>query len=179
MLRISLLISVILFVGLGYDVYAQDVSQRTQTLVASLDKTKYKKKEKANISIEIYIDIKNETALRDDPTAYSGVYDSDGYRLSLNVAKDGSVTGDGYDAVGSKSQRSSFSLRDARVQGALLTGPKVYDGGKSIPFEAVFVNRTVKTGKNVNQIESEQTLFGLGFIQENGSWTNRVFLERR
>jgi hypothetical protein len=179
MLRIVLLIAVVLFVGVSYEVYAQDATQRTRELTAALDKTKYKKKEKANISIEIYIDIKNEAALRDDPTAYSGVYDCDGYRLRLDVRRDGSAIGEGYDTYGVEAQRSDFTLRDARVQGALLTGTKVYADGKSMPFEAVFADRTVATGKNANQIDTRQTMFGLGFIQSGAQWTSRVFLERR
>src|SRR5215217_7602307 len=105
MLRISLLMAVVLFVGLSCEVYAQDAGQRTRELVTALDKTKYKKKEKANVSIEFYIDIKNEAVVREDPTAYSGDYQSEDYRMTLSVAKDGSVTGEGYDMVGESSRR--------------------------------------------------------------------------
>lgn len=167
------------FVTLPYDTYAQDSGQRTRELLAALDKTKYKKKEKANISIEFYIDIKNEAAVR-DPAAYSGVYEADGYRLSLNIGADGSATGDGQDTFGPASGRGNFTLRNARVEGALLTATKVYADGRTSPFEAVFANRTISTGKNAEKIESRETHFGLGFIQsDNINWTNRVFLERR
>jgi hypothetical protein len=179
MLRISLLIAVVLFVGLSYELHAQDAGQRTRELTSALDKTKYKKKEKANVSIEIYIDIKNEAALREDPTAYSGNYESENYRMTLSVAKDGSAAGEGYELVGENGRRTSFTLRDARVQGALLTGTKVYEGGTAEQFEGVFTNRTVSTGKNANQIDSRETLFGFGFIQNRSDWNNRVFLEKR
>jgi hypothetical protein len=179
MLRIPLLLVVVLFVGLASEVYCQDSGQRTRELLTALDKTKYKKKEKANISIEIYIDIKNEAAFRSDPTAYSGSYESEDYRMTLNVGKDGSATGEGYDTAGESSRRLNFTLRDARIQGALLTGTKVYSDGTTQPFEGVFTNRTVSTGKNADRIDSRETLFGFGFIQNNGNWTNRVFLERR
>ena len=65
---------------------------------------------------------------------------------------------------------------------------KVYENGEQSPFEAVFVNRTVSTGKNANTIESQNVSFGIGFIVNNVSsdetgktenWTNRVFLMRR
>ena len=179
MLRISLLIAVVLFVGCSYEAYAQNAGQRTRELVTALDKTKYKKKEKADVSIEIYIDIKNEAAVRDNPMAYSGNYGSEDYRMTLAVAKDGSVTGEGHDVLGENGGRANFTFRDARIDGALLTGTKVYEGGAPQPFEGVFTNRTVSTGKNVNQIHSRETLFGFGFIQTNSNWTNRVFLEKR
>ena len=187
MFRFSLLIAVVLFVGVSIEVYAQD--GRTQELVAALDKTKYKKKEKKNISIEFYIDIKNEPVVR-NPSEYTGRYDADdsGYTLSLQVDSSGAVSGNGSDSL-DRGHRANFTLRNALVSGALLTGTKVYENGEQRPFEAVFVDRTVRTGKNKDAIESEDTKFGIGFIVNNASvdhesgksenWTNRVFLMRR
>ena len=186
MLRISLLIAVMFFVGLSADVYAQDA--RTQELVAALDKTKYKKKEKKNISIEFYLDIKNEAAVR-APSDYAGSYEAgdSGNSLSLKVDGSGAASGSGYDTF-NRDRRQSFTLKDASINGALLTGTKVYENGEQRPFEAVFVNRTVSTGKNANTIESQNVSFGIGFIVNNASsdetgktenWTNRVFLMRR
>ena len=70
-------------------VYAQNAQARTDALIAQLAKTKYKKKEKKNISIEIYIDIKSEPVVKNNPVEYSGVYAADGYRLDLRVGADG------------------------------------------------------------------------------------------
>ena len=60
MLKIIALIIAVFVTGLSCEVYSQDAGARAQTLAAALDKNKYKKKEKHNIKIEIYIDIKNE-----------------------------------------------------------------------------------------------------------------------
>ncbi|PYT01644.1 MAG: hypothetical protein DMF63_02010 [Acidobacteria bacterium] len=187
MLRISLVIALVFFIGVAGDVYAQDA--RTQELVAALDKTKYKKKEKKNISIEFYIDIKNEAAVR-APSEYSGGYDAgvDGTALKLQVESSGLASGSGYDSfIGDR--RQNFTLKDAVITGARLTGTKVYWNGEERPFEAVFVNRTIRTGKNADSITSEDVKFGIGFIEDNTSlykdanrpidWTNRVFLIRR
>ena len=186
MLRISLVIALVFFIGLSAEVYAQD--SRTQELVSALDKTKYKKKEKKNISIEFYIDIKNEAVVR-APSDYAGSYDSDdsGNTLSLKIDGSGATTGSGFDSF-NRDRRLSFTLKDASISGALLTGTKVYENGEQRPFDAVFVNRTVRTGKNPNIIESENVTFGIGFIDRNSTsdesgktenWTNRVFLMRR
>ena len=177
---ISLLICVV-FVG---EMFAQDAAQKTKDLVAALDKTKYKKKEKKNISNEVFVDIKNEAVSKADPTEYSGRYEADGYHLQLNVAKDGSLSGSGFDSFGNDGRTVNFQLKNAHVQGALLTGIKVYDNGTEQPFEAVFVNRTARSGSNPNSINDESTEFGIGFIQSNGAnadsaWINRVFLQRR
>ena len=158
-------------------VYAQDAQAKTDALVAALAKTKYKKKEKKNISIEIYIDIKSEAVVKNNIQEYAGVYEGEsGYRLELRVSGDGRIEGSGYDSFGDSKQRN-FTLRDARIEGALLTATKVFENGESEKFEAVFINRTMTTGKNANQIENRETKYGLGFIQSYADWTSRVFLE--
>jgi hypothetical protein len=164
------------------EVHAQD-ARRAQELATALDKNKYKKKEKANISIEFYIDIKNEPALR-SASEYAGKYEADdqGYSLDLQFHS-GTITGSGTDIIGNR--EANYTLKDAAINGAVLTATKVYSNGEQRPFEAVFVNRTVSTGKNSSQIESQDTKFGLGFIQTasasdaDSTWTNRVFLARR
>jgi hypothetical protein len=189
MFRLSLLIVVafcVAFTAVG--VCAQDAGHRQRELVAALDKTKYKKKEKANVSIEVYVNIKNEAAVR-DPFEYGGNYEGEEgqYRLTLNVERGGAASGSGYDTINGE-RRASFNLRDARIDGALLTATKVYENGETQRFEAVFVNRTVANGKNENAIDTRDTRFGLGFIQTGNwadkegrtmNWTSRVFLERR
>ena len=190
MLKIYILLAVVLAIGFSCSVQAQDAGQRARELAATLDKTKYKKKEKKGVSTEFYIDIRNEVAARSDVTGYSGTYDSDGYRMVLSVSADGEAAASGYDSPTSNGKVVNFELRDGRVVGAVLTGVKVYDNGETRKFEGVFVNRTVSTGKSKDNIETQQTAFGLGFVENgpviagdedngSGSWMNRVFLERK
>ena len=169
------------------NIRAQDAAQKSKDLVAALDKTKYKKKDKGSVSVEVFVDIKNQPAVRSDATEYSGQYVSDGYQLSLTVSKDGSASGSGYDSIFGAEKPVNFALRDAKVNGALLTATKVYANGATLAFEAVFVYRTSRSGTNPNAIAEEKTEFGIGFIQRGSEtqasprsdWTNRVFLERR
>lgn len=182
MLRRSLAVAFVICIGLTCGSYAQDANARTNSIVSSLDKTKYKKKEKKNISIEVYVNIKNEAVIR-DATEYSGSYssDDDDNSLTLQVERGGAVSGSGVDSLNDR--RSRFTLKDASITGALISGTKVYDNGDQQKFEAVFVNRTVATGKNENEITSRDTKFGIGFVQKaessEANWTNRVFLERK
>ena len=182
MLKIIALIIAVFVTGLSCEVYSQDAGARAQTLAAALDKNKYKKKEKHNIKIEIYIDIKNEPVAKNNPAEYSGSYggEDNGYKLDLKVAADGSASGSGYDSVNwnDASPKAKFTLQNTRVDGALLAGTKVYDDGRTEAFEAVFANRTVSTGTNADSINSRDTCFGLGFIQTHKDWTNRAFLEK-
>ena len=187
MLRKSLVVAVALFVLATVNVYGQDAGAQARKLATALDKTKYKKKEKPMVSIEFYLDIKNEPAVL-DAASYAGNYGSEDreYELALQVDRSGAASGTGRDWTG-ENQRT-FTLKDASVSGALLTGTKVFANGEQERFEAVFVNRTVSTGKNENDIAERKTAFGLGFIQEGSraggdkggqTWTNRVFLERK
>jgi hypothetical protein len=168
MLRRSIAVAFVVCIGITCGAYAQDATARTNSIVASLDKTKYKKKEKKNISIEVYVNIRNEAVIR-DASEYAGNYssDNDDYTLTLQVDRGGVVSGSGVDQINDR--RSSFTLKDASITGALLSGTKVYADGGQQKFEAVFVNRTVATGKNENEITSRDTKFGLGFLQKSES----------
>jgi hypothetical protein len=191
MLRISIILAIVLTIGCACGVHAQDAGVRARELAASLDKTKYKKKEKRDVTIEFYIDIKNEVAARSDAAAYSGVYLSDGYKLDLHVSPDGKAAATGYDSpMGGNGKVVNFELRDGRIDSGVLTGVKVYDNGETRKFEGVFVNRTESTGKNKDNIDTQKTAFGLGFVEggpviagvtgrDSQEWTNRVFLERK
>ena len=172
-----------LCVGLSNNAFAQDAERKTQDLIAALGKTKYKKKEKKNFSFELYIDIKSEAVVKNDIRDYAGVYQSPytDYRIELRVSADGKVEGSGHDSGLDDSQKQNFTLKDARIDGALLTATKVFADGRTEKLEAVFNNRTVVEGKNPNEIRSRETKYGLGFIDSfgttDGSITNRVFLE--
>ena len=182
MFRILTLLITLFVVGLSTDVQAQDASPQAQALATALDKNKYKKKEKRDIKIEIYIDIKNTPVVKPNAVDYSGTYETEyDYRLDLKVASDGSAEGSGYDAirVGEDSAKKKFTLKGARVEGALLTATKAFENGETEKFEAVFAERTILSGKNADSIATRDVSFGLGFIQTHKDWSNRVFLEKQ
>jgi hypothetical protein len=181
----SQILFIILFVVLSLTIpetvsaQSSDVAQKTQDLVAALGKTKYKKKEKKNFAVEVYIDIKNEAVVKNNVRDYAGRYVSEdgSYQIELRVTDNSRIEGSGFDTRFDSDKRHNFTLRDARIEGALLLATKVYDGGQTEKLEAVFINRTVLQGKNPNQIENRETKYGLGFVQINGTWTSRVFCE--
>jgi len=174
-----LVVALILSIGLSDTVFAQDAEQKPQNLIAALGKTKHKKKEKKNFSFELYIDIKSEAVVKNNVQDYAGIYESSvaDYRIELRVSANGKVEGNGYDFDLNGSQKQNFTLKDARIEGALLTATKVFANGETKRLEAVFNNRTVIEGKNPNEINSRETKYGLGFIDSWGMITNRVFLE--
>lgn len=194
MFRVMVLAVVVFCFGIGCSVRAQDaMAGKAQELASALDKTKYKKKDKPNLSIEIYVDVKNEPALKGSPAEYAGEYaseDSDRC-LSLSVGPNGEVTGIGRDSSPFDDGRSfNFTLHDAHIDGAVLTAVKVYENGETRKFQAVFVNRTVSAGKNAGEIQTSNISYGIGFLEGGqpaiagtgtGDMTlsNRVFLARQ
>ncbi|HLL99649.1 MAG TPA: hypothetical protein VK400_01225 [Pyrinomonadaceae bacterium] len=174
----------IVFIICGFlsagDAFAQTsgAPQQARQLAASLDKTKYKHKAKKNFEFELYIDIKNEVVVK-NIADYAGVYESpdSGYRVELRISG-GKIEGSGYETNYENSSRVDFTLRDARIEGALLTADRVYADDTTKRLEAVFVNRTITQGANPNKIKSREMKFGLGFVENFGETSqNRVFCE--
>jgi hypothetical protein len=152
---------------------------RTQTIVASFNKSKHVVKEKRGVRKEKYLDVRSIPAAKQNPADYSGTYEADlGFSLRLRVDRSGLVEGTGYEPLnGAPAVSRSFTLRNGRITGALITATKVYGNGSSEPFEGVFINKTVfesPTDKGV-------TAFGLGVVgrgvQINGLNVDKIFYQ--
>ena len=173
----------ILIFNAGIALSQETNAQRTRVIVASFNKKKDVVREKKGVRIEKYKEVRSEPAILKNLRDYSGSYEAEGLGLSLELHVDanGTVTGKGYEAV-DEDQRvfRGYSLRNARIDGALLTATKVYERGGTEPFEGVFINKTSfesRTDKGV-------TTFGLGVVQQtvllrDGVTLDRVFYEKR
>ena len=137
----------------------QDAGARAPELAANFNKSKHKVKEKRGIRVEVFVEVRGEPAVRGNAAEYSGAYESEpDYALDLRVGADGSAEGRGAEPAPGGVRR--FTLRDARVSGAVLTGTRVYEDGATERLEAVFINLNVRhspTGAGT-------TLFGLGVV---------------
>jgi hypothetical protein len=139
---------------------SQDASKRARELAARFNKDKHKVKEKRGARLEVFLEVRAEPAVRADPAEYTGVYRSElGYSLELRVSSDGTVTGRGREPASNGANQ--FALL-ARVEGALLTGTKVYAEGGHESIEAVFFNRTERHAPG----EEGTTAFGLGVVYD-------------
>ena len=114
---------------------------RAEQIATSFTKFKQAVKEKHGVRVEKYKDIRSEPTARQNLIEYSGVYEvADlGYTLSVQVANDGTARAHG--AEGGPDSRS-FELENAKIDGAVLTGTKVYRDGRTEPFEGAFLTRT-------------------------------------
>ena len=161
---------------------AASTSDRARAIAASFSKSKHVSKLRRGVRKEKYLDVKSVPAVRADPASYSGTYQVEdfGFSLQLRVAPDGTLEGSGYEPVDMDSGvRRSFTLKDARIDGALLTGAKVYTGGDQERFEGVFINRTVRENPN----DAGTTEFGLGVmgkaVQLSGFTIDKFFYRQK
>ena len=157
-----------------------NAQQRAQEIAAHFNKSKHKVKEKYGVRVEKFLEIRSELALKRDARDYAGTYIADfGTPLNIQVAADGRVEANGSEPAPGRERR--FTLRDARIEGALLTATKVYDDGTTEKFEGVFLNMTTRT--NLNDTRGT-TVFGLGVFYDPpktgyGFVVNRLFYTHR
>ena len=159
---------------------SQSAKTRTQAIAASFSKEKHVVKEKRGVRVEKYKRVQSEPVVKANPQDYSGRYEvSDmGLAVQLRVDRNGSVEATGYEPMGPDlSVRRSFTLRNGKIDGALLTATQVFANGTQDRFEGVFMNRTSfesPTDKGV-------TVFGLGVLGKEiavaGLTINKFFYE--
>ena len=153
---------------------------RTSAIVASFNKSKHVVKERRGVRREKYKDVRSEPVVKANPQDYSGAYEVPdmGFGVQLRVERNGSVQGNGYEPVNvDGSVRRRFTLRNGRIEGALLTATQVYADGTWNRFEGVFMNRTSFDSPT----DRGTTEFGLGVIGKDvgvgGLTINRFFYQ--
>lgn len=159
---------------------AASPNNRAQVLAASFSKSKHIAKEKRGVRKEKYLDVRSAPSVRTNPATYSGSYEVPdfGFSLQLTVSQNGSVQGSGREPVDlDAGVMRTFTLRDGRVDGALLTADKVYSNGTRENFEGVFIDRTTRTSPT----DAGTTEFGLGVmgraVQMSGLTINKFFYQ--
>lgn len=131
---------------------------RAQQIAAAFSKQKHVVAEKRGVRREKYKDVQSEPVVRQDITAYSGVYVADwGDVIDLRIGSDGRIQATGHDAEPSS---RTFVLENARIDGAVLIATKRYRDGAREPFEGVFMTRTERTAPT----DPGTTMFGLGVL---------------
>ncbi|MBA2688028.1 MAG: hypothetical protein H0U64_08000, partial [Gemmatimonadaceae bacterium] len=154
---------------------------RAQSIAAIFSKTKHVTKAKYGIVRDKYKEIRSEPATTSSPQTYSGLYEvaGMGFTLRLTIGSDATVTGTGTDPLPDRLDISrNFTLRNARIEGALLSATKDYGNGTSEQLEGVFLNSTSfesPTGKGV-------TTFGIGVVAKpftfSGVTVDKLFYKR-
>lgn len=152
---------------------------RAEEIATSFTKFKHAVKAKQGVRVEKYKDVRSEPTVRQNPTEYSGVYEvADlGYSLSVEVANDGTARAHGTD--GGQESRP-FELENAKIEGAVLTGTKVYRDGRTERFEGAFLTRTDRDSPT----DPGAVQYGLGVVlatpvEFSGNTYDRLFYQLR
>jgi len=139
-------ILVTLLITCSVYVAAQQTSSQTraQELAASFSKQKSVTKEKNGIKVEKYKEVRCEPLVRQNVSEYSGAYEVPDlpYSINLQVGTDGRVQARGVETSSVTNQARTFKLENAKIEGALLTGTKLYEDGTTVKFEGLFMTRT-------------------------------------
>lgn len=172
----------LLFVSAGVassQVAALGAQARSQAIAASFSKFKNISKEKHGVTKAKYLKVESQPAVKANPEDYSGTYEvSDfGFALRVRVDHSGKVEGTGYEPIADPAVRRMFTLRDGKIEGALITASKVYANGNSEKLEGVFMDRTTFESPT----DKGTTRFGLGVIgrpiEVSGLTLDKLFFE--
>lgn len=158
-----------------------NAERRAAELAAHFSKSKHEVREKKGVRVEKFKEVKSEPAVLGGAASYAGEYESDmGCGLTVSVAAGGGLDVEGCEP-GPAGNRQ-FTLKDARLEGALLTGTRVYADGTTEKFEGLFLNRTDRNSPT----DKGMTAFGLGVYYDppktwgdGGSMLTRLFYRKK
>ncbi|HEY0243133.1 MAG TPA: hypothetical protein VGC52_10785 [Gemmatimonadaceae bacterium] len=121
----------------------RSISARTAAIVAAFSKNKHVVKERRGVRHEKYKKVVSEPVLNTNPEMLTGTYEVDdiGSTLILQVSRDGQVSGSGTETLAEGVART-FTLKDGKIDGALLIAVKVFRSGRTERLEGAFMNRT-------------------------------------
>ncbi|HEU4889191.1 MAG TPA: hypothetical protein VFV49_14995 [Thermoanaerobaculia bacterium] len=146
---------------------------RMQEILAMFSKSKHVHKQKHGVSKSIFLERHGEPIAGGD---VSGIYEVDGLELlTLRLTQSG---GEGTDRHG------TFTLRDVRRNGALLTATKVYANGRTRKLEGVFMDLVTRAGKTPEDATTTH-MRGFGAVLDEpyavagGVYLDKVFYARR
>jgi hypothetical protein len=141
---------------------AQDAAPTAQAIAGRFGKSKQISRTTKNGGHrDKYKVVQSEPAFRPDVRTYSGHYEvADGLSvIDVTVRSAQSITATGSDQVADHPElRRPFSLSNARIRDAVLTATKVFDDGRTQPFEGAFLDRVEFNGPSDRGIRT----FGLG-----------------
>jgi hypothetical protein len=158
---------------------ASDPQTKTKAIVASFNKFKHLSKEKHGIKKEKYLKVESNPVVKANPEDYSGTYEIPdlGFAIHLRVDRSGHVEGDGYEPLKDPAVRRTFTLKNGKIEGALLTATKVYAPGYTEKLEGVFI----KTTTFESPTDKGFSRFGLGTlgrpIEVSGLTLDKFFYE--
>ena len=152
---------------------AQSPKEKADILAAEFNKNKHKVKEKNGVVTEKHKVVEAKPDVREDITSYTGKYEMDGFGHFIVLRKTANAWEGDYIVKNDDKEVKKATLKEIRIESALLTATIHHEDGRSLPFEGVFINRSVKDG---------ETTRGLGIRHllelSNGFVADKAFYKR-
>jgi hypothetical protein len=159
-----------------------DSQKRMQEILASLNRKEHRVVERYGVRVEKYREIRSEPVVKENPREYTGRYlvPDRGFSIEITVGDGAKVEGAGVDAAPEGGKARRFTLKNGKIDGALLTADKLYEDGTTQKFEGVFITRTEFNSPNEQGVSS----FGIGAVGqasevEGGVKRDRLFYQRQ
>ena len=129
---------------------AQSPKEKAETIAAEFNKDKHKTKEKNGVVTEKHKVVEATPDVRDEIASYAGKYEMDGFGHFIVLKKPGNGWEGEYLIQKDDKEVKKATFKDIRIESALLTATIHHDDGRILPFEGVFINRSVKDGESSN-----------------------------
>lgn len=159
-----------------------DSQKRMQEILASLNRKEHRVVERHGVRVEKYREIRSEPVVKQNAREYAGRYTvpDRGYTIEIRVGDDARVEGTGIEAAAGGGKAHTFTLKNGKIDGALLTADKLYEDGTTQKFEGVFITRTEFNSPQERGVSS----FGIGAVGqplevEGGVRRDRLFYQRQ
>ena len=131
-----------MIVGFGLASFAQSARQKAEQLAAEFSKEKHKTKEKNGEVTKKDVKVEASPDVRQNVAEYAATYELEGMGQYLTLEQtSGSWRGVFTENKDGKTTTTG-TLKNIRIQDALLTATFADKNGKEKPFEAVFISRS-------------------------------------
>ncbi len=121
--------------------YGQSPKEKAESIAAEFNKTKHKVKEKNGITTESHKVVEASPDIAGNIASYAGKYELDGLgHYILLHQSNNSWEAEFFKTENGKDTKLA-SLKDIKIESALLTATIDHTDGRSASFEGVFINR--------------------------------------
>ena len=154
-------------------VFSQSAKEKAEAIASEFNKDKHKIKEKNGVTIEKNKVVEAKPDIRGNVASYAGKYELDGFGHSIILRQSGNGWEADYFVKTDDKDVKKATLKDIKIESALFTATIHHDDGRVLPFEGVFINRSVKDGETSNGL-------GIRHLMElsNGFVVDKAFYKR-
>jgi hypothetical protein len=167
------LVALSLLMGYGGILFGQTAKNKAEQIAEEFSKNKVKEKNKNGVKTETRKVVEAVPDIRDNAAGYAGKYELQGfgYSIVLRLLADNNWEGDCFKSEEGQPIKHA-TLNDIKIESGLLTAIVQHADGRTLPFEAVFINR-FENGEKSNGIGIRQV-----FQLSNGFVTDKAFYTR-